>query len=117
VTAAAGIAPAARAAGRADPPHAGGVAVHHGPFEQDGAAAHALSPESRARFESMWENVQRKHGHRLTEEQQARMRKIVANNVRLLESVYAVPVTNGDAPATALRLVEDKSGPRARRGA
>jgi hypothetical protein len=65
----------------------------------------------------MWQNVQRKHGDRLTEDQKVRMRKIIANNVRLLESVYAVPVKNGDAPATALLLVVDKSRLPSRRDA
>jgi hypothetical protein len=95
---AAGIVPSAPVVGKANEPQA------------DPSLA-KLAPESRARFESMWEHVQRQHGGRLTGEQLTRMRKIIANNVRMLESVYAVPVDNGDTPATALLLVEDESRP------
>jgi hypothetical protein len=114
-TAAAGIIPSARVRGTPDRPHADGAAGHHAPFRQDGPSSHTLSPEGRERLESMWQNVQRKHGDRLTEEQKVRLRKILTNNVRMLESVYAVPVKNGDAPATALRLVEGRSRPSSRR--
>jgi hypothetical protein len=110
-TAAAGVIPSARVLGMADASRTDGAGGHHARFTQDGPTSHALSPEGRERLESMWQNVQRKHGDRLTEEQKVRMRKIIANNVRMLESVYAVPVKNGDAPATALRLVEDRSRP------
>jgi hypothetical protein len=117
VTAAAGIVPSARVVGGPDAPHAGGVTGDHARFTQDGPSSASLSPAGRERLESMWQNVQRKHGDRLTEDQKTRMRKIIANNVRLLESVYAVPVKNGDAPATALLLVVDKSRPTSRRDA
>ena len=73
---------------------------------QDDRALEKLSAEGRVRFESMWQNVLRKHGDRLTEDQKTRMRKIIANNVTMLETIYAVPVRNGDAPATTLRLTE-----------
>ena len=73
---------------------------------QDDRAAEKLSAEGRVRFESMWQNVLRKHGDRLTADQKTRMRKIIANNVTMLETIYAVPVRNGDAPATTLRLPE-----------
>lgn len=78
------------------------------PGAEDPALA-KLSPQSRARFESMLRNVLQKHGDRFTEEQKTRLRKIVAYNVRMLEAVYAVPLQNGDAPATLLKLVENKS--------
>ena len=97
VTTAAGIAASARAAdARA----------------QDDRAVEKLSVEGRVRFESMWQNVLRKHGGRLTDEQKTRMRKIIANNVAMLESVYAVALNNGDAPATTLLLVEPAGGKR-----
>jgi hypothetical protein len=82
------------------------------PFTQDDQSLRTLSTEGRTRFESMWQNVLRKHGDRLTDDQKVRMRKIIVNNITLLQSVYAVPVQNDDTPATILRLVEDKTSPR-----
>lgn len=69
-----------------------------------------LSPEGRLRFDTMWQSVIRRHGNRLTDEQKTRMRKIIANNVKMLEPIYAVPLKNGDAPATVLRLDDADHG-------
>ena len=90
------------------------LSSHHGPGAQSDRAVQDLSAEGRVRFDSMWQNVLRKHGDRLSDEQKTRMRKIIASNVTMLESVYAVAVANGDTPATALLLVEDKTTPRSR---
>ncbi len=81
---------------------------HHGPLDQSAPAPPELSAEGRVRFDTMWQNVLRTHGDRLSDEQKTRMRKIVTNNVVMLESIYAVPLKNGDAPATALLLVNGK---------
>jgi hypothetical protein len=102
----AAVVPSARAVANSVDPHAGGYAGHHAPFTQADPSLDRLSAEGRVRFESMWQNVLRKHGDRLTDEQKTRMRKIIANNVIMLESVYAVPVKNGDTPATTLLLVD-----------
>ena len=79
---------------------------------QDDPSVRSLSAAGRIRFESMWHNVLEKHGHRFTDDQKMRMRKIIAYNVTLLGSIYAVPVKNDDTPATSLLLVEDKTSPR-----
>jgi hypothetical protein len=88
-------------------------AAHHGPVSQNDRVQE-LSADGRLRFETMWQNVLRKHGDRLSDEQKSRLRKIVANNVVMLESVYGVALANGDTPATALLLVEDQSTSRRR---
>jgi hypothetical protein len=100
-TAGAGIASSARADGHSRLAEASA---------QDDRAVAKLSAEGRVRFESMWQNVLRKHGDRLTADQKTRMRKIIASNVTMLETIYAVPVRNGDAPATTLRLAGPASG-------
>jgi hypothetical protein len=82
---------------------------HRDPLDQSAPSPPELSAEGRVRFDVMWENVLRTHGDRLSDEQKTRMRKIVTNNVVMLESIYAVPLKNGDAPATALLLVEGKT--------
>jgi hypothetical protein len=81
---------------RAIAPHDRGG--HHDSAIQVGPALDKLSAEGRARFESMWQNVLRKHGERLTDDQKTRMRKIIAYDVTLLDAVYAVPLKNGDTP-------------------
>ncbi len=68
-----------------------------------------LSPEGRARFESMLRNVMQKHDDHFTAEQKTRMRKIIANNAKMLDTIYAVPLKNGDTPATVLLLAVEKS--------
>jgi len=73
---------------------------------QPDAALQKLSPEGRARFETMWQNVLRAHGDRFTDGQKARLRRIVLRNATMLEAVYAIDVKNGDGPATILRLVD-----------
>jgi len=59
----------------------------------------------------MWQAVLRKHGDRLTAEQKARMQKIIASNVRMLESIDAVALKNGDTPASTLLLAVGKVQP------
>jgi hypothetical protein len=104
LAAGAGIVAADLAAG-ADPTlHAHGG--HRESLDRSGQTPPNLSEAGRVRFDSMWENVLRKHGDRLDDDQKARMRKIITNNVKLLEAVYAVALTNGDTPATTLRLLD-----------
>jgi hypothetical protein len=92
------------------------AADHFGSQTQPDVALQKLSTEARARFDSMWQGVLRKHGEKFNDEQKARIRRIVARNVAMLEAVYAVDVRNGDGPATVLRLV-DGSTPRRQRSA
>jgi hypothetical protein len=103
----AGIVPSARVIGGAVQSHAAGSS----PGQND-PALQRLSAEGRLRFDLMWQSILRKHGDRLTDDQKSRMRKIVATNVTMLESVYAVPVKNGDAPATSLLLFDDNAARR-----
>src|SRR6185503_14387660 len=101
----AAVVPSPRVSGRVAAAAAGEHAGH-APFNQSDPALEKLSADGRVRFESMWQNVLRKHGDRLSDEQKVRMRKIIANNVVMLEAIYAVPVRNGDTPATTLLLVD-----------
>jgi hypothetical protein len=87
-------------------PADGHTAGHVGAQSQPDVTLQKLSPEARARFDSMWQSVMRKHGDRFSEEQKARMRRIIARNVAMLDAVYAVDVKNGDGPATVLRLID-----------
>jgi hypothetical protein len=51
----------------------------------------------------------RRYGDRLSDEQRNRMRRILAQNQRLLAPIRDFPMNNGDAPATTLKLLEDTS--------
>ena len=81
------------------------AANHLGTQSQPDAALQKLSPEARARFDSMWQSVLHKHGDKFSEDQKARMRSIIVRNVVMLEAMYAIDVKNGDGPATVLQLV------------
>ena len=105
----AGAVPSTRALGSLAGLSPESPAAHHGPVSQNDRVVQELSADGRLRFETMWQNVLRKHGERLSDDQKSRLRKIVANNVVMLESVYGVALANGDTPATALLLVEDQS--------
>jgi hypothetical protein len=86
----------------------GGAAA---PAAQDEPYVAALTPAARARFEAMWQAVERKHGSRLTDAQKTLMRRIVASDAKMLDAVYALPLDNGDAPATTLALVAGAAAP------
>jgi hypothetical protein len=98
------VVPAHRAAVHAAASQAAG-AVAGAPAAQDDPALARLSAASRTRFEAMWQNVLRRHGDRLSDDQKARMRKIIAGNVRMLAAIDRVPLKNADPPATTLLLV------------
>ncbi len=74
-------------------------------------------PESvRAEIESKMQNVLSRWGGRLNEDQKTRMRNIITRHVRMLETVRAYPVENGDSPASVLKIVEKRSIPAASAG-
>jgi hypothetical protein len=50
-------------------------------------------------------------GSRLSDDQKTRMRTIITRHVRMLETVRAYPLENGDSPASVLKLVENRSVP------
>src|SRR5690242_4272937 len=68
--------------------------------ESSGATAVAVqttapgAPPSQGdvRFATMWEAVLRKHGDRLSAAQKTRIQKIIANNVRMLQSIDTIQV-------------------------
>ena len=65
---------------------AGAAASHHP--QQDNSEA-KLPAAARAEIEAQYQNIIRKYGDRLSEEQRKRMRKILAYNQRMLIPVRA----------------------------
>ncbi len=71
---------------------------------QQPAEAPKLSPESRAEAEAKIQNIFRKYGSRLSEEQKTDVRRLALEGQKPLESLRAFPLENGDEPATVLKL-------------
>src|SRR5215510_4069834 len=67
------------------------------------AAMAKLSPQGRAEVEAKIANIFRKYGDRLSEEQKADIRRIMAETQEGLDKMRAFPLENGDQPADAFR--------------
>ena len=67
------------------------------------AAMARLSPQGRAEVEAKVANIFRKYGERLSEEQKADIRRIMAETQEGLDKMRAFPLENGDQPADAFR--------------
>lgn len=73
-------------------------------LEQQAQAALAkLQPASRAEVEGKVSEILRKYGDKLSPEQTADIRKVMAENQDGLEKMRAFVVLNGDQPATVFR--------------
>jgi hypothetical protein len=58
--------------------------------------------------DARFEETLRRYGNRLSEEQRARIRRVLIENERMLAAINDFPLDNADAPAVGLRLrVED----------
>jgi hypothetical protein len=71
-----------------------------------------LSPAAQAEVEMKVASILRKYGDRLSDEQKADIRRIMAESQEGLEKMRAFKLENGDQPADAFRayLSEAKSG-------
>lgn len=64
----------------------------------------ALTPEQTQDLDAKLANIIRKYGSRLSDEQRQHLRRILSYNERMLASVRAFPLQNGDAPASVLKI-------------
>lgn len=88
------------------------------------AAAHADAARSSDNetnasddIEARYQQVIRRYGDRLSEEQRKRVRKILAYNEKLLAPIRSFPLDNGQPAATVLKFYEDaEATPRASAG-
>jgi hypothetical protein len=82
-------------------PQASAPAAQLTPLEQQGQEAMAkLSPQAQAEVEMKVASIFRKYGDKLTAEQKADIRKIMAETQAGLEKMRAFALDNGDQPAT-----------------
>jgi len=102
---------AALAAAVLSPPATALVAgVSPAPLPGPGAVASVqpdnlgLNPAQKKEVEAKLANIVRKYGSRLSNEQREHLGHILAYNERMLASIRNVPLENGDAPATVLKL-------------
>ncbi|HEX9255623.1 MAG TPA: hypothetical protein VF938_08750 [Candidatus Angelobacter sp.] len=76
------------------------------------AAMAKLSPSAQAEVEMKVASIFRKYGDRLSDEQKADIRRIMAESQEGLEKMRAFKLENGDQPADAFRAyrIEEHSG-------
>jgi hypothetical protein len=80
-------------------------------------AARASGKETTAAddIEARYQQIVRRYGDRLSEEQRKRVRKILLYNEKLLAPIRRFPLDNGQPAATVLKFYEDaEARPRAR---
>lgn len=76
-----------------------------GSLEQQAQAALAkLSPQARAEVEMKIAEIFRKYGDKLTAEQKADIRKVMAESQEGLEKMRAFVLENSDQPATVFKI-------------
>lgn len=71
-----------------------------------------LTPEQTANVDAKLANILRKYGGRFNDDQKKRLRRILAQQQRLLAPVREFAVKNGDPPASVLRLNFDVPTPQ-----
>ena len=78
---------------------------------QDGRGPMSLDAAEQAEVDAKYASVLRKYGTRLSEQQRTRVREVIGRHQRMLRSVRAFPLDNGDSPATGLRLYPNDTVP------
>ena len=71
------------------------------------AAGQADAASSSDDIEARYQQVIRRYGEHLSEEQRKRVRKILAYNEKLLAPIRSFPLENGQPAATVLKFYED----------
>ena len=89
------------------------------PAAAQSEAAHPSEKETTAAddIEARYQQIIRRYGDRLSEEQRKRVRKILVYNEKLLAPIRSFPLDNGQPAATVLKFYEDaEARPRASSG-
>lgn len=68
-----------------------------------------LSPQQVADVDAKLANILRKYGTRFNADQKAHLRRILAQNERMMAPVRAFALQNGDPPASVLRVSFDRA--------
>ena len=78
------------------------AALHH--LHRQPRDAADLTPEQTQNVDAKLANIIRKYGTRVSDEQRQHLRRILSYNERMLASVRAFSLQNGDAPASVLKV-------------
>jgi hypothetical protein len=76
--------------------------------EQTNEPLKGLTPKQTADVDAKLANILRKYGDRFSDEQKKRLRRILAQQQRLLAPVREFALQNGDPPVTVLRVSFDR---------
>ena len=76
------------------------------PAQSQADAMAKLSPDARAEVEMKASEIFRKYGSRLTEEQKADIRKVMADAQEGLEKMRSFALANGDQPASVFKFTD-----------
>jgi hypothetical protein len=63
-----------------------------------------LTREQTEEVEAKLANIVRKYGSRVSDEQRGHLRRILSYNEKMLASIRAFPLQNGDPPASVLKF-------------
>jgi hypothetical protein len=77
------------------------------PQEKKPEPLEGLTPEQTAEVDARLDSILRKYGSRFNDDQKARLRRILAQNERMMAPVRAFSLQNGDPPASVLRISFD----------
>lgn len=86
------------------------AAASSSPAGQKPEPLEGLSPQQVADVDAKLANIVRKYGDRFDADQKSHLRRILAQNERMMAPVRAFHVENGDPPASVLRLRFDQPG-------
>ena len=78
------------------------------PTQAQPGATEKLSPAARAEVDAKAKEIFRKYGSRLSDEQKADIRKVLAETQDGLEKMRRFALGNGDQPATVFKLTAEK---------
>jgi hypothetical protein len=73
------------------------------------SAAPAPDPSDAGEVESRYQRILQKYGDRLSDEQKARLRKILAYNQKMMEPIRNFPLENGQPTASVLKFYPDSN--------
>lgn len=86
----------------------GSAVLGQAPVDPQSSPSTTLSPEAQAEVDGKIKEIFRKHGSKLSDEQKADIRKVMAETQGGLEKMRAFALDNGDQPATVLKFIQEE---------
>jgi hypothetical protein len=86
----------------------GSAVLGQAPADPQSSTSTSLSSEAQAEVDGKVKEIFRKHGGKLSDEQKADIRKVMAETQSGLEKMRAFALDNGDQPATVLKFIQEE---------